>query len=146
MTTPEDRFAEYQRVLEKSRIKIDAAGEVAQRFGFHKATIEGPEATQMRHVVVRRAYMAFVTDLMSLLPEGHYRELAIDDLERAAMWTHKAIASTAPLEDLGIETHTEETMHKVYKALLETGMNGDEAREAIQQMQNSGILFRELTH
>ena len=146
MTTPEEAHEQYKRVLEKSRIRIDAQGEVAQRFGFHKATIEGPEATQPRHVVVRRAYMAFVTDLMSLIPEGHYRELALDDLERASMWTHKAIAQLAPLEDIGYEGSTEETMHKVYKALLDRGFSGPECSNVIRDLQNEGILFRELLH
>ena len=121
--------------------------DVAHRFGFHKATIEGPEATQPRHVLLRRAFMAFVGDLVTLLPEGRYKDLAVDDLERAAMWAHKSIASQAPLEiDPGVEGHTEETLHKVYKALLESNLDGEGASNAIREMQNAGILFRELKH
>lgn len=119
-------------------------GEINQRFGFHRATIEGPEATQPTHVMLRRAFMAFVQDLNYVLPDGREKSLAMTHLEDASMWSHKAVARMAPLEELpGTETHTEDTMHKVYKSLLDSGLNGDVASNAIRQMQNEGILFRE---
>lgn len=142
---PNEAFEAYDRIRRQRSLTVDSATEVAQRFGFHKATIEGPEVTQPKHVLLRRAFMLFAQDLYALLPEGHYRGLAVDDLERASMWAHKAIASRAPLEtDPPEEGHTEETSHKVYKALLECGMNGDEATEAMHQILNQGILFREI--
>lgn len=119
------------------------AEELGKRFGFHKATIEGPEATQPTHVLVRRAFLQFVIDLDKILPDGRYKSLAVTALEEGAMWSHKAIAERAPLEDLPGETHTENTAHTVYKALLDSGLSGDEASNAIREMQNKGILFRE---
>lgn len=44
-----------------------------------------------------------------------------------------------------LEYVTEDTLHKVYGAMVDNGVNGDEAREIISTMQNSGILFRERT-
>jgi hypothetical protein len=41
------------------------------------------------------------------------------------------------------ETYDDETMVKVFGALLETGMPGDEVMSCIRAMQNAGILFRE---
>lgn len=116
--------------------------EIAQRFGFHRATIEGPEATLPRHTMLRRAYIAFVGDLNRVLPEGRYSDLAMDCMENASMWAHKAIASKAPLGELP-EVHDDETMHKVYKALLDVEIPSEKASEVIREMQNAGILFRE---
>lgn len=38
---------------------------------------------------------------------------------------------------------TEETLFKVYKTLREVGLDEEKAIEAIREMQNAGILFRE---
>ena len=121
--------------------------EIARRFGFHKATIEGPQATQPRHILLRRAFIQFIGDLNKVLPAGRYTSLAITAFEEASMWSHKAIAEYAPLiEDDGLETCTEETMHKVFRTLLRYGLNGTEAQQAIEQMQrDEGILFREVS-
>ena len=124
---------------------VDQA-EINQRFGFHRATIEGPEATQPRHVMLRRAFLAFASDLNYVLPYGREMLLAFEHLEDASMWAHKAIAREAPLDDSvdeQSEVITEETMHKVYKSLLEGGLDGDAASAVIQNMQNKGLLFRE---
>lgn len=42
------------------------------------------------------------------------------------------------------EYHDEDTLHKVYGAMVKNGVNSDEAREIINTMQNAGLLFREL--
>ena len=75
---PNEAFEAYDRIRRQRSLTVDSATEVAQRFGFHKATIEGPEATQPKHVLLRRAFMLFAQDLYALLPEGHYRGLAVD--------------------------------------------------------------------
>lgn len=71
--------------------------EIESRFGFHKATIEGPEATQPKHVELRGKFKEFVRYLDEVCPDGRYCSLMLTDLENASMWAHKAIAETAPL-------------------------------------------------
>jgi len=39
--------------------------------------------------------------------------------------------------------YTEETMFKVFKALRKVGLNEEDATDAINELQNVGILFRE---
>ena len=73
--------------------------EIEHRFGFHAATIEGPEATVPRHRGVRLAYRAFAGHLDDLLPDSREKSLAFTALQEASMWTHCAIAMVAPLED-----------------------------------------------
>lgn len=41
------------------------------------------------------------------------------------------------------EHFTENTLFKVYDALRKVGMDETQARDAISEMQNAGILFRE---
>lgn len=43
----------------------------------------------------------------------------------------------------GHETHSEDTLRKVYEALLENGIYGQQAIDIVNSMQNKGILFRE---
>lgn len=40
-------------------------------------------------------------------------------------------------------THDEMTMHKVYRACMDSGMTQNEALDLVASMGNSGILFRE---
>lgn len=70
---------------------------IESRFGFHKATIEGPEATSPKHAELRAAYKEFAKYLNDVLPPGRYKILAFNDLEAASMWSHKAVAETAPI-------------------------------------------------
>jgi hypothetical protein len=39
--------------------------------------------------------------------------------------------------------HDENTMRKVFMALIKSGLTSDEANDAVMFMQNAGILFRE---
>lgn len=73
--------------------------EIANRFGFHKGTIEGPNATAPRHAALRAAYASFATLLDDSLPDGRAKALAMTELESASMWSHKSIAEQAPLEE-----------------------------------------------
>lgn len=41
------------------------------------------------------------------------------------------------------ETHTEFTMYTVHGALVRSGLSSQQATDAITELQNSGILFRE---
>lgn len=71
--------------------------EIEHRFGFHKATIEGVNATLPRHTQLRLAYREFAEYLDSILVEGRAKEVAFERLEDASMWSHKAVAELSPL-------------------------------------------------
>jgi hypothetical protein len=73
------------------------AEEIEHRFGFHKATIEGPEATLPKHRDVRLLFRELAERLDGYLPEGRAKSVAFTELENASMWSHKAIAETAPV-------------------------------------------------
>lgn len=72
--------------------------EIEKRFGFHKATIEGPNATAPMHSDLRENFKAFASWLSAQIPSGREAALAFTALEEASMWSHKAIAQLAPLE------------------------------------------------
>lgn len=71
--------------------------EIQHRFGFHKGTIEGPNATAPKHHGLRLQFMEFASFLDEVLPEGRAKSVAFTELENASMWAHKAIAETAPV-------------------------------------------------
>jgi hypothetical protein len=71
--------------------------EIESRFGHHKATIEGPEATLPKHTDFRTKVKEFVRYLDDVCPDGRYKSLALTELEISAMLAHKAIAESAPL-------------------------------------------------
>lgn len=71
--------------------------EIANRFGAHKATIEGDNATLPRHLLVRKLFRELANRLDEVLIDDRLKDLAFDRLEEASMWSHKAIAKDAPL-------------------------------------------------
>lgn len=71
--------------------------EIEHRFGFHKATIEGANATLPVHSDTRLMFREFAEWLDSNLPDGRAKSVAMTELENASMWSHKAIAEMAPL-------------------------------------------------
>lgn len=71
--------------------------EIEHRFGFHKATIEGPGATLPKHRDTRLRFREFAEWLDRVLPEGRAKSVTFTELENASMWAHKAIAETAPV-------------------------------------------------
>ena len=71
--------------------------EIEHRFGFHKATVEGVNATLPKHRVSRLRVREFAAFLDEVLPEGRAKAVAFTELENASMWAHKAIAETAPV-------------------------------------------------
>lgn len=71
--------------------------EVERRFGFHKATVEGENATLPKHRDTRLKFREFAEWLDEVLPEGRAKSVAFTELENASMWSHKAIAETAPV-------------------------------------------------
>jgi len=71
--------------------------EIEHRFGFHKATIEGENATLPIHRDTRLLFIELGEELDRILPEGRAKAVAFTELENASMWSHKAIAETAPI-------------------------------------------------
>jgi hypothetical protein len=71
--------------------------EIENRFGFHKATIEGSNASLPKHMAVRRLFKALANELDDLAPSSRAKYVAFTELENASMWFHKAIAETAPV-------------------------------------------------
>jgi len=71
--------------------------EIEHRFGYHKATIEGPEATLAVHRELRILFRDFAEQLDRLLVPGRAKSVAFTELENASMWSHKAIAEQAPV-------------------------------------------------
>lgn len=76
--------------------------EIENRFGFHKATVEGENATLPQHGQMRINFRLFAEVLDKMLPEGRAKSVCFTELENASMWAHKAIAEQAPLiEEVG---------------------------------------------
>ena len=71
--------------------------EIEHRFGFHKATVEGENATLPKHRDTRLKFREFAAFLDEVLPEGRAKAVAFTELENASMWSHKAIAENAPV-------------------------------------------------
>ncbi len=71
--------------------------EIEHRFGFHKATVEGENATLPVHSDTRLKFREFAEWLDQNLPDGRAKSVAFTELENASMWSHKAIAELAPL-------------------------------------------------
>ena len=71
--------------------------DIEHRFGFHKATIEGENATLPKHRDTRLKFREFAEFLAETLPNGRAKAVAFTELENASMWAHKAIAETAPV-------------------------------------------------
>lgn len=65
---------------------------IENRFGHHKATIEGPNATAPKHENLRAMWTEFASKLENELPDGRYKSLAMTELENASMWSHKSVA------------------------------------------------------
>lgn len=73
--------------------------EIEHRFGFHKATVEGDNATLPRHRETRLKYREFAEWLDENLPQSREKALVFTALQEASMWTHCAIAMDAPVVD-----------------------------------------------
>lgn len=71
--------------------------EIRNRLGFHKATIEGENATLPIHRDLRIAFIEFANMLDAALPPGRAKNVAFTKLEDASMWSHKATAEQAPV-------------------------------------------------
>lgn len=70
--------------------------EIEHRFGFHKATVEGVNATLPKHRDTRLKFREFAEFLDELLPDGRAKSIVFTELETTSMWAHKSIAELAP--------------------------------------------------
>ncbi len=71
--------------------------EIENRFGFHKATVEGTYATLPWHRDTRLKFREFAEWLDRVVPNGRAKSVMFTELENASMWAHKAVAETAPV-------------------------------------------------
>lgn len=73
--------------------------EIEHRFGHHKATLEGAEATLPKHQELRETFKKVASFLDEKLPDSREKSLVFTKLEEASMYSHKAVAKLAPLEE-----------------------------------------------
>lgn len=86
--------------MDKSTLTYFSVGvdEINKRFGAHKGTIEGPNATAPRHADLRQEFIAFAMHLDAILPPGRAKAVALAELESCSIWAHKGIAELAPAD------------------------------------------------
>jgi hypothetical protein len=72
--------------------------DIEHRFGFHKATVEGENATLPKHADLRAKFKEFAAALEEVLPDGRAKSVMFTELENASMWAHKAVAELAPVQ------------------------------------------------
>jgi hypothetical protein len=70
--------------------------EIVERMGYHPAT----KFTAKQHDAARNVVLVAALDLADVCPPCRETSLAITHLEEALMWANKAIARTAPLDQL----------------------------------------------
>lgn len=93
--------------------------------------VEGPHETQ--------AIVAKIADLNLPYVPGHLH-MAIDDMATNITM----LLEDVPQDYIGdVTCYDENTLFKVDLALQASGLNREQARDAINEMQNEGILFRE---
>jgi len=73
--------------------------ELKSRFGFHKATIEGPNASTKIHGYIREVFLEVAIYLDNVLPHNRAKSVAMTELETASMWFHKTLAAEDPQEE-----------------------------------------------
>lgn len=71
--------------------------DIDNRFGFHKATTEGENATLPVHTELRLIFKALAGKLDDILPPGRAKAVMFTELETVSMWAHKANAELSPL-------------------------------------------------
>lgn len=64
--------------------------EIQNRFGTHSGSVA-------LHNQLRRAFIALAEELDEALPDGRAKNIAFNELEITAMWSHKAVALNDPL-------------------------------------------------
>jgi hypothetical protein len=107
-------------IKEKNRVDKENSmlgkDEIQNRFGFHRATIEGQNATLPKHREIRQDFVNFANFLDWMLPDGRTKEICLKELEDASMWAHKSISESAPLVN---EEGDGKARNEVYKDAVE---------------------------
>lgn len=90
-------------------------------FGFHKATVEGPNASAPKHAELRVRFREFMGMLDQAIPAGRAKSLVLTHMQYASMFTHFAVAETQPLvfeplPDYGDQSHYLVTDAKIDRA------------------------------
>jgi hypothetical protein len=67
--------------------------DILNRFGYHSPT----EVTGAQHQMIREEFITLAHFLNETLPEGRAKSVALTELENAAMWANKSVATQAPL-------------------------------------------------
>lgn len=93
--SPTHLSVDPQAVPSANRTLSDA--DIEHRFGFHKATVEGANATLPVHKELRLTFRALAEKLDALLPPGRAKSVCLTELETVSMWAHKANAELSPL-------------------------------------------------
>lgn len=73
--------------------------ELRNRFGTHKATIEGPNPSAKLHADLREVFLEVSIYLDDALPHNRAKNVMMTQLEDASMWAHKTLAADQPLDD-----------------------------------------------
>lgn len=94
-----EEFIKEREAEERTVASMIDSNEVKNRFGFHKATIEGENATAPQHANMRKQYVDFALWLNAVLPDVPERDHAFKALQEASMWSHVAVSKQAPLID-----------------------------------------------
>jgi len=71
---------------------LPAHDEVIDRFRYHPATT----ATGPMHAAVRREFIRLADWILSTVPAGRHRDLALTALQDSCMWTNAAVAIDTP--------------------------------------------------
>lgn len=71
--------------------------EIRFRFGYHKITTDGEDATLPLHQELHAGAIEFAEWLDSFLPDGREKDIALERLQEASMWAHAAIANGEPV-------------------------------------------------
>lgn len=121
--------------------------EIENRFGFHKATIEGDNATLPKHAEIRLRFRGFAEFLDDFLPDGRAKSLMFTELENASMWAHKSVAELSPLVEDVLTTANDwavwQSIHDPelsVNAIYFTGYNAQHVHKLIESAKNAGAV------
>lgn len=96
-------------------------------FGFHKATIEGPNASAPKHAELRIRFREFMGMLDMALPPSRAKSLVLTHMQYASMFTHFGIAETQPVVSEPLPDYGDQSHHLVTDAKI------DRAEEEAEQ-------------
>lgn len=111
--------------------------------------VDSAEAFKPGHTGLPPNAFSVAVDTKEVLGQlAGYSSVCWDHPERAGVFRSEEAAKAVEdaysrLQELEPLYHGEETLFKVYKALVDAGLDQQSAQDAVSQMQNAGIYFRE---